>query len=55
MRHTYNAAELSWAGSRHGYPSLGDCGPTMGPTLQLGVDIAVPSNDVRVLGVTLTI
>ena len=42
--------ELLWAGSRHSYPFLGDCGPT----LQLGVDTVVPSNDVRVLGVTLS-
>ena len=42
--------ELLWAGSRRGCPSLGDCGPT----LRLGVDTVVPSNDVRVLGVILS-
>jgi len=42
--------ELLWAGSRCSYPFLGDCGPT----LQLGVDTVVPSNDVQVLGVTLS-
>ena len=42
--------ELLWAGSRRGCPFLGDCSPT----LQLGIDMVIPSNDVRVLGVTLS-
>ena len=41
--------ELLWARSRR-YPFLGDCGAT----LKLGVDTATPSNDVRVLGVTVS-
>ena len=48
QEHVWPSA-LLWAGSRRGCPSLGDCGP-----LRLGVDTVVPSNDVRVLGVTLS-
>jgi len=42
--------ELLWAGSRCSCPLLGDCGSA----LQFGVDTVVSSNDVRVLGVTLS-
>ena len=50
LRLNADKTELLWAGSRGRCPSLGDCGPT----LWLGVDSVVPSNDVRVLGVTLS-
>jgi len=42
--------ELLWAGSRHGQTSLG----SSGPSLHLGADTDVPSDQVRVLRVTIS-
>jgi len=42
--------ELLWAGSRHCCLTLGN----RGPKLQLGDDTIVPTNDLKVLGVTLS-
>ena len=42
--------ELLWAGSRRSHLLLGDGGLS----LQFGVDTVVSSNDIRVLGVTLS-
>ena len=51
-RHKLNAekTELLWVGSRHGQTSLG-CSV---PSLHLGADTVVPSDHVRVLGVTIS-
>ena len=41
--------ELIWTGSRHNLSLLGGCGPS----LQLGGDVIKPSDQVRLLGVTI--